>query len=272
MKNFFWKQLTVWMIVTAGIVIFIALTVIIGQSRGSLFKPTAKYKSVFKETRGIYVGSEITIHGKRTGNVVKTKLLSDGLVEVVFTAQKSHSFIINETSRAHLKTQGALGDRYINITTDDLSAAQLPEGSFIPSALEWDIISIFTGGSKGAAQNLKTLLKQANDFIESLNKKGLPEFISGESKKDLREMLKTAKSVLKKIDSGKGTLGALVNDKSVYEKTESILKKIDSGEGSLGAVINNRSMYNRLLAILGEKPKHNYLKDLSKKSSGAKER
>ena len=267
MKNFFWNQAAVWLIVAAGLAIFAILTVIIGQSRGSLFKPTVKYRAVFKEARGIYAGSEITIHGKRTGNVVRTKLLPSGDVEAVFTAQKSHAFIINKTSRARLRVQGALGDRYIDITTEDLSAEPLPEGALLPSAPAWDIVSLLTGGSDGKRQNIKGLLERLGLFIEGFGKKGIPGIVSAENKKDLTEILKTAKRILKKIDSGKGSLGALVNDRSVYEKAESVLGKIDSGEGSLGAIINSRSVYSRLLAILGEKPRHNYLKDLSKKSA-----
>ncbi len=269
MKSFFWRQLSVSLIVAAGLIIFAALAVIIGQSRGSLFRSTVKYRAVFDQTRGIYIGSEVTIHGKRTGNVVKTRLLPSGRVEIVFAAQKSHAFLINESSRVHLKTQGALGDRYLNIITPDLSAPLIPEGGLAPSAPEWDIMTFLTGG--GMAQkgegSLKGLLRQISRLAGAFDKKGLPGLIDPESKKDLREILKTAKSILKKIDSGEGTLGALVNDRSVHDKAESILKKIDSGEGTLGAIINSKSAYSRLMAIFGEKPKQGFLKGLLKKSS-----
>lgn len=271
MKSFFWKQLSVSIIVAAGLIIFAALAVVIGQSRGSLFRATVKYKAVFEQTRGIYVGSEVTIHGKRTGNVAKTRLLPSGRVEIVFAAQKGHAFLINESSRAHLKTQGALGDRYINIITPDLSAPPIPEGGLVPSAPEWDLVSFLTGslggGQKKGEGGLKGLLRQVSRLAEAFDKKGLPGLIEPESKKDLKDALKTAKSILKKIDSGEGTLGALVNDKSLHDKAESILGKIDSGEGSLGAIINSKSAYSRLMAILGEKPKRGFLKGLLQKSS-----
>jgi phospholipid/cholesterol/gamma-HCH transport system substrate-binding protein len=57
-----------------------------------------------------------------------------------------------------------------------------------------------------------------------------------ESKRMLRNSLANMESatahldsVAKKIDAGQGTLGALVNDRSMYEDMRSILGRIDRG-------------------------------------------
>ena len=241
MKKLFLQQTVVWVIITFGALLFLALTVIIGRSKGTIFKTVYVYKSLFKEVRGLYVGSEVTLHGNRTGNVVKLKLLKDGKIEASFTVRKDHSFLINTSSVSQMKTQGALGDRYVNIVTKDLSAEPLPKNSVIPSGPSLDIFSILSGGTDNK-KSIKNLLVELEHFMKSLNEKGLPDFFSKKNQKDLSEILETTKSILQKIDSGKGTLGALVN---------------------------NRSLYNRLLNLLGERRK-DYLDSLSKRSSGKK--
>ena len=72
MKNFLIKQFAVISFVVVGFAALISLTLIIGKNKGTFFQRTFTYKSVFADARGIYEGSEVTIHGVRTGNVKKS--------------------------------------------------------------------------------------------------------------------------------------------------------------------------------------------------------
>ncbi len=240
MKFFFIKQFVVGALILIGVALFILLTIIIGNSDGTFLKSSHIYKSIYKEVRGIYVGSEITIHGTRTGNVTKIDLLKDGTIEVSFTIKKNHVFMINQSSTAQLKTQGALGDRYINIATNNLSAPALAIGDYIKTAPSLDILSLISGGKKNK-KSIESLIGEIDIFMKKLNESD--SLLSKSNKKEVTSILRS--------------LG-------------SILKKVDSGQGSLGSLVNNRSLYNRLLILLGERPRYNYLKDLSKKSTKKK--
>ena len=231
MKNFFAKQLVVAVFVITGLVVLVSVTLIMGKNRMTVFQSVTIYRSIFKNTRGIYTGSEVTIHGVRTGNVIKTKVLPDGTVEVSFTTLKNHGFAINQSSVVQLKTLGVLGDRYVNVFTSDLEAPPLEKGDLIPSQ----------------------------------STSGLMNLISGNNKKDdLQDLMQSTQTLMESATT-------LMEDLSqTVEKANKILKKIDRGDGSLGALINNRDLYNRVLILLGEKPRHNYIKDLYKKSAKKK--
>ena len=56
--------------------------------------------------------------------------------------------MINQSSYSRLKTLGAVGDRYVNITTPDPLALSLEDKSIIPSRPAMDIMSLFSGESK----------------------------------------------------------------------------------------------------------------------------
>ncbi len=242
MKFFFIKQIVVGAIILIGLAAFTLLTIVIGTSDGTFLKSSNFYKSIYKEVRGIYVGSEVTIHGTRTGNVAKMTLLKDGTIEVVFTIKKDHLFMINQSSTAQLKTQGALGDRYINIATNDLSAPTLATGQYIKTAPSLDILSLISGGEKNK-KSIESLIGEVDLFMKNLNQKDISSFLSQSNKKEVSSILRSLSS---------------------------ILRKVDSGQGSLGSIINNRNLYNRLLILLGERPRYKYLKDLSKKSKKKK--
>ena len=132
MKRSLLKEIIVWVIIFIGLVIFTAFAYIIGSNNNSFLSSLVIYKTLLEESKGIYVGTMVTIHGKNTGNVVKTILLPDGNVEIRFTVRKNHVFSITEASAVQLEYAGALGDRFINILTKDLSAPQLVKGSLIP--------------------------------------------------------------------------------------------------------------------------------------------
>ena len=242
MKNFFLKQFIVWLLIVIGLIVFSVFVYIIGSNQKKLFSPIVFYKTILKDSSGIYVGTKVTIHGKNTGNVSKTILLPDGQVELHFTVQKKHAFILTESSFTEIKTAGALGDRYINVNTPDLSAKQVKRGALITYKESSDLLSLLTGKSKDTKQSVQNIMRQIDKVLVQLNKKGFG-ILSQSNQEDLTQILKS---------------------------TKNILKKIESGEGALGALINDPALYNRLLLLLGQRPSKNYLQDLSKKSQSKK--
>lgn len=236
MKRFLLKEIVVWLIIFLGLLVFFIFAYIIAGNKSHFFTSIMIYKTHLSESSGIYPGTKVTIHGKNTGNVIKTILLPNGNIEIRFSVRKSHAFGVTESSIVQLKNSGALGDRYINIFTRDLSDRQLKKDSLIPYQRSFDLLSILTG--HGNSQT--NIIGQIHTMLENINKKGVIELLSESDRKNLRETLKSIKNIAHKIESGQGTLGALVND---------------------------RSLYNRLQIFLGQRPTNNYLKDLSRKSS-----
>lgn len=234
MNIFSIKQFAVFIIILLGLALFVAITFITGQNKGTLFKPMNFHTSIFSEARGVEVGTEVTIHGVRTGNVTGIRILKDGDVRVTFSSAKKHSFMVNKSSTAQLKVQGALGDRYVAIFTRDLEADPLAENESIPTKASIDLMDLLSGSSNNK-KSIQHILDELTHFAESINE----NILSKKNGRDLREIL-----IL----------------------TRNVLRKIDGGEGSLGALVNNPSLYRRLLLLLGKKP-NNYMKDISRESS-----
>ena len=245
MKKFMLKQTLVWFVILVGLILFTAGSFIIGQNKGTFLRPVSVYESDFKEATGLFPGSEVSIHGVRTGNVLKTDFLKDGRVRVAYSVRKKHGFVINGSTRSELKYQGVLGDRYISLSTEDFSLEPLPGGVLIPSLPSKGALGLF---SKDEFQSAAVQAARATAlFAQSLNDENTAEnlnkMFSPENRRNLDDILKTAAR---------------------------ILKKIDSGEGSLGALINNRSLYNRLMALLGGRKGAGYMEELSQKSGKKK--
>ena len=234
MKKSLLKEVAVWLIILIGLVIFGIFAYTMRSNKSSLLGFFVTYRSQFSQSTGVYVGSKVTIQGANTGNVIKVSLLPNGKVEVLFSVRKKHTFGITTASVVELKSTGALGDRFINILTKDFLAPKLKEGSLIPYQKSSSLLSFLTG-SEGSIQNI---IKEIDSLLLRINKQGLG-LLSETNQEDLTQILKSAKNILNKIESGEGTLGALIND---------------------------RALYNRLLLLLGARSPNNYLKDLSEKA------
>ena len=245
MKKYLIKTTLVWLIVIAGVVIFSAFTFIIGTNQGRLLGSYKFYKTQLLDVSGLSVGSKVNIHGARTGNISEVEVLADGLIELTFSVKKAHLLILNSSSVVEMKNSGALGDRYINIITEDFLAPKIKAGSLIPYKKSSNLLSFFTEGGKKSKDSIQNILKQVESVLNQVNEKGIIDILSKEDKKELSEILKNANQLLK--------------------SSHQILKKIESGQGALGALINDPSLYNRILVLLGERSKNNYLEELSSK-------
>jgi len=103
-------------------------------------------------------------------------------------------------------------------------------------------------------KHLARLTKNLDDFTKNLKDKS-------------PKILNRINSISKKIDTGVGTVGKLVNDRALYDKAnkaashlDSILEKIDDGQGTIGKLVNDPELYNNL---------NKTLKTLSKEANKA---
>ncbi len=103
-------------------------------------------------------------------------------------------------------------------------------------------------------KHLARLTKNLDEFTKNLKDKS-------------PKILNRINSISKKIDTGVGTVGKLVNDQALYKKADnaaghldSILAKIDDGQGTIGKLVNDPTLYNNL---------NKTLKTLSKEATKA---
>ena len=236
MKSSLGNNIIVWFFVLLGLVLFVGFSYMMGGNKGSYFAPYYTYKTEVLDATGMEPGERVSLHGTKTGNITKIDMKDSGQVEVSFTVKKSHSFAINQTSFIEVKSKGLLGMKAFNIVTKDLSLPPLKKGSTIPTRTAPDFLSRFLGGKNQDTSS--SILDEIDKTLKKLNKKGVAGVVTPGGDKELKKALRSLNSILKKVDTGKGTLGALVNDKEVY---------------------------NRVLKLLGKRSTKNYLDDLSQK-------
>ncbi|MEN3336041.1 MAG: phospholipid/cholesterol/gamma-HCH transport system substrate-binding protein [Blastocatellia bacterium] len=194
--------------ILVALILFGVMIFLIGNKQ-FLFKRTYRISAPFDNVAGLEGGAPVRAGGVRIGTVQKMNLPHQpgDKVTVEMELENSTREVIKQDSIASIETEGLLGSKYVAISFGTLEAGQIRDG----------------------------------DTIESR-----PAFDYADLAKSANEMIDTAKEV---IDSSKIAI-ANVNEASDYLRA--ITGKINSGQGTIGALVNDRTFYRDLQATVSQ--------------------
>ena len=219
-----------------GILVFVSIVILvllILNASGDI-NPFAKklhLKARFGDANGLREGSEVRLAGVRVGKVDKITLLPPS--DVPNAPRVEASMVISSTidgrpaterirtdSTAQQGSPSLLGNEMlINITPGSALGQPVKEGSILPSSSSNTVNDFATSGT---------------DLAQRLSK--LSDEIS---------------VIVRNVKDGKGTVGHLFNDESLYNNlnstirdTEDLMVQIRSGQGSAGKFVNDPALYN----------------------------
>ena len=174
-------------------VAILAIGIFIIGDRQYLFSNTYQLKAQFANVVGLNEGAEVRVGGVHSGTVRRIDLPKNPTdkITVLMDLQRSTHDIIKQDSVAAIQTEGLLGNEYISITFGGAQALNVRDGDTIASEPPLVIADII---KKADAIMDSTKQAVANTTVVTAN----------------------LKSISGKIDTGQGTIGALVNNKEMY--------------------------------------------------------
>jgi phospholipid/cholesterol/gamma-HCH transport system substrate-binding protein len=174
----------------------------------TLSKSTYRVKAEFQNVSGLSDGADVRVGGIHEGTVRRIDLPKhpDGKVTVVMDLERATRAIVKEDSLAAIKSEGLLGDKYIEVSFGSDEAKQLQDGETIESEPPLDISDLLSKTNQ-ILDTTKTAMEGAVETVNNLQ------------------------SITSKIDRGKGSVGALINNKAVYtQATEAATNLAESME------------------------------------------
>jgi phospholipid/cholesterol/gamma-HCH transport system substrate-binding protein len=163
-----------------GALIIFGIAVFLIGERQFLFSRTYRLKAPFDTVAGLDDGAVVRSGGVRIGTVDKIYLPrhSGEKVTVVLKLAKATREVIKKDSVASVETEGLLGAKYVSVSFGSKESEPVQDGDTIGSRPPLDYAD---------------LAKQAGEIME------------------------TTKAIVSKIDRGEGTVGALLNDRKVFQ-------------------------------------------------------
>ncbi len=182
-----------------GIGLFILAIFIIGKQK-NMFNPVFKLSTNFKNVSGLQVGSAIRFSGINVGTVDFVDIVNDSTVKVDMLIKTSVQKFIHSDSKVSIGSDGFIGDKLLVISQGSSKSKTVNPNQYILSSEPIETDAIF--------RSLKTTADNA-------------ALASGQ-----------ITAILDKVNDGKGTLGRLLNDKSIannIDKTINNLQKSSKG-------------------------------------------
>jgi phospholipid/cholesterol/gamma-HCH transport system substrate-binding protein len=161
----------------------------------SRFARTYRVRAEFRTVAGLDNGAEVRVGGIHSGTVKRIDLppRPDGNVAVVMDLRSATHDVVRKDSVAAIRSEGLLGDKYVEISFGSPEAAKLKENETLQSEAPFEF---------------SQLMKKADQILDTA--KGAAE--------NIQESAGNLSSISAKINRGQGTVGALINDKTVYKE------------------------------------------------------
>ena len=228
-KQLKWSQLRVGITVIAASLTLGVLLFLMSGTAG-LFTPRITLKSYFDNAQGLRVGAPVRLSGVDIGNVSKIRIVPDKdkqitPVEITMRVSTKYSYGLRRDSTTSLDTAGVLGETYLDIESAQAIGLAAQDGDTLPTLVHPDFNQVVRA-SQSTLQNMDALLKRAD-------------------------------RILAFAESGKGSLGKLIYDPTLYNRFsatvadfQQIVDEVSSGQGSLGALISRNDAYDKFIATL----------------------
>lgn len=186
--------------VTVGIILFFLAIFIIGKQK-NLFDPVFQVKANFQNVSGLKVGNAVRFSGINVGTVDQIRIINDSTVQVTMLVKQEVQKFIKEDSEAGIGSEGIIGDKLVVLSKGGSTSKIIKEGQLIASSepVETDAI-------------MESLQVTADNAAMA----------TGE-----------ITEILAKVNSGKGSLGKLINDDSMAEDLDATMTNLKTSTKKL---------------------------------------
>jgi len=228
-KQLKWSELRVGITVLVSCVTLAVLLFLMSGTRG-LFSKRIMLQSYFDNASGLREGAPVRLSGVDVGNVIHIRIVPDKdkqqtPVEVIMKVSTKYGFNLRRDSVTSLETAGVLGETYLDIDSSQAVGPTVQDGDTLATQVHPDFNQVVRA-SQSTLENMDALLKRAD-------------------------------RILAFAESGKGSLGKLIYDPTLYNRLsttvadlQGMVEDVAKGKGSLGALINRNEAYDKFLATL----------------------
>jgi phospholipid/cholesterol/gamma-HCH transport system substrate-binding protein len=227
-----WSQLKVGVIVLVSSIVLVALLFLMTSSAGlGIFSHELTVSTYFENSAGLKNGAAVNLQGVTIGTVKSVTIDNSPdrkltPVKIVMKLNEKFAQGLKKDTKASLSTVGVLGDTVIDLNSQFAVGPKLEDGDVLKTT-ETPSLTDVVKASQGTIESLNVILAKVNALVDT-------------------------------IQSGKGTIGQLINNPDMYNKVNSTLdgiqtleKNLNSGKGSVGKLLTDDELYNRINSTTG---------------------
>jgi len=186
-------KLRLGLFIAGGFLLFVIAIFYIGKQK-NLFNPVFELNTTFYNVSGLQVGNNVRFSGINVGTVDNIKIINDTTVKVAMLIRKSVQQFIKTDCQASVGSAGLIGDRVLIITQGSNEARVVKDGQHI-----------------GSREPVETDAIMASLRVAAYNAEIISEQLA---------------EIMIKVNSGKGTIGRLIQDTAIAENLSQTMVNI----------------------------------------------
>lgn len=234
----------------AGLLALIMISIFMLSSENNIFARRFNLAVEVPNAQNLKSGAAIQLKGIQVGTVSSVDFIGVDTLKITFNVDQRYQEWIREDSYVAFKTQGVLGDKFLEILGGTDGSPMIKADTILPvqtsSSLDKfinrgeDILvvaarvlarvdvmlaAIEDGSINGILSNLRDSSASAKKVLGELEKRDLGALVDkiNTSTKKLDQTLGSLTGVTKRIEEGPGSLHSLIYDRSIHDDLKSIL-------------------------------------------------
>ncbi len=234
----------------------IAILVLGGQE--NFFTRTNHYVGHFPSVEGLIPGAKIVIGGIQVGTVDKVDYDAKiGNIRVDLDVVVKYAELVRQDSTVEILTQGVLGDKYVSISAGSPTKPRLEFGGEIIPKPYQDLTQFLNKGDQ-LIISLNSVARSLDTMLKSFESEKRSEIFFQGIAATARNLAQASQRLNAELDQ--------IQLKSAVGHLDGILRKIDRGTGTLGALVNDPGLYYDAKALLGGANRNRIIRNLVRKT------
>src|SRR5215470_3754093 len=179
--------------IVATLLIFAAGVFWIGKKQ-FLFHRTYRLQAEFQNVAGLNGGAEVRVGGIHEGTVrqIQLPMRPNEKIRVLMDLEGRTRNVIKKDSIANIRSEGLVGDKFVEISFGSEQSPKVNDGDTIQGQPPLQI---------------SDLLNKTNQVLDTTQG----------AVANVNDTAKNLSSITTKIDQGQGTIGALINNRKIYQ-------------------------------------------------------
>lgn len=217
MKKSISHKVRLGIFISLGILVFILAIYFIGEKQ-QLFRSTFRLSGVFKDVAGLQVGNNVRLSGINVGTIDNITIISDTSVRVIILVDENTRQFIKKDAVANIGSEGLMGNKVLVISPGTGSKKTIENDDVIATTQPIDIDEIM--------ESLKTTIDNTSSITGDLAK------------------------ISTNIESGKGTIGRLIMDKTWRQNIEATIVNLKEGSDEFKVVMDKAGEIDSILIAI----------------------
>ena len=259
-RNFEWRHVRVAALMVVGLLLLLYSVYQVGKIF-DVFASRYEIRALVPSALGLREGAPVTLAGQRVGQVTRIEFIpierkrDDNNLALTLALSVDVRDQIRRDSRAFFRTQGLLGDKYVDIEPGSSGAAILQPGDTLAVGESVDIEQFMTKAAL-AMDQAQVIVTDLRDVTQGLaTGQGTIGRLLGDEVLYTRMVSATQEleSTLAQLNNADGTFGRLLHDPTLYNRLSGAAARVDSlgamiveGDGTFARLLRDDSIYNAL--------------------------